>query len=401
MNENSNLSLTELINRWIRAFDEFELVAQYEAKVVQTKFSDNSRYDLREYANKKVKAGGKMLKERPEEPNNYYYEYGFDLSAMPVMVKEYYNASLQQIGFYRWEKNLIECIEFSSAAKVPSRICQLIFENGKLIKKQFFSLQSNGRFPIFLEKSKEEIIEFVLSDQNNVFVDIKEYKYAGDAIINANGYAMTPGIGDYTYVDMYKYANTKTLLEIKRFTEKWSPQIQYIKPSKKSLKNLVHELAAMFSDYLIYQLQQCEIDSPLFCLQINYHYCDNYWPHISIISENQKHEAIKNKTDFLFLFSDFLDSKKLEEGVPEKLEEYFAEFMQRITQTANWEAGRRFSQQIARLMAQNKLNGKVPVTNDFVAMAIDWTLTEDVGKILLKCGADKKKVKEWKNLRWF
>jgi len=43
----------------------------------------------------------------------------------------------------------------------------------------------------------------------------------------------------------------------------------------------------------------------------------------------------------------------------------------------------------------------ISVTDDFVAFPIDWTLTEDIGEILIKCGAKQNKVKQWKELNWF
>ena len=48
-------------------------------------------------------------------------------------------------------------------------------------------------------------------------------------------------------------------------------------------------------------------------------------------------------------------------------------------------------------LPKNKLNGKVPVSDDFVAYAIDWEMDDEpFEEILLECGQTPEIIEEWK-----
>ncbi|WP_143075829.1 hypothetical protein [Parafilimonas terrae] len=67
----------------------------------------------------------------------------------------------------------------------------------------------------------------------------------------------------------------------------------------------------------------------------------------------------------------------------------------------DWETGDDLLIKTSKLITANKLKGKVPVSDDFIAFGTDWSMEYDIETILLKCGADKDNVKQWKKLNWF
>jgi hypothetical protein len=241
----------------------------------------------------------------------------------------------------------------------------------------------------------------IITDNSSIISLIIEYEYEDGLISKAYGLVNTPGIEEYTFEDIYKYSEEKILIEIIRYFKNWPSQIEYIRPSEKSLKVLMGELAEMFAEYILNLLLENGFNESLCYVILNYHYSDNFWPGISVMNNETRQQAIDNDTDFLFFNYELYEDITSENEAPKFLREAFKEFTQRIEEEDNYETGRKLLLKTAKLLTENKLQGRISITDDFVAFPIDWTLTEDLGELLLKCGAQKNKVKEWKSLNWF
>lgn len=66
----------------------------------------------------------------------------------------------------------------------------------------------------------------------------------------------------------------------------------------------------------------------------------------------------------------------------------------------DWGLGTKMLWKTARILTQSKLFGKVQVTEDFAAFAIDWSLEghddEEFEEILIECGVEVEVIKLWK-----
>jgi len=399
MNESLKIAKEELIERWLQAFDEIDDFAFFESKTVKIKYADSYRFDLKDYKNGRINKGGKLLDKKINDKSDYH-EYGFDKKSFPTITRFRHTWNkIDWIGFYRKEKNLLEYIEFCVNSKVPSKFQRIIFENGKKISYQSLIINGGGSFrPDF---SKSEILNYIVENTSSFFLSIQKYEYKNDIITKGYGLANTPGIGEFTFNDIYKYDEEKRLTEITRYYQNWPSQIEYIRPSGKSLKVLMDELSEMFVKYLLNVLLENNVKETLCYVVLNYQYCDNFWPSISLMTEEERQQAIDENTDYLFFSYDVYQHLSSKNENPKYLKEAFKEFTQKIEMNDNYEAGRKLLQKTARLLTKNKLQGLISVTDDFVAFPIDWTLTEDIGEILIKCGAKQNKVKQWKELNWF
>jgi len=389
----------EVIERWKQAFDEFDQFERYESEVADVKYSKENGYDIGNYENGKLKSESKLLNKPPLQDS--YYEFGLNEKKLPVISILINSNTIGWIGFYKWNEDTVEYIEFCYSNKVPSSVHRLSLKNNKKVLLQLLNLNAKGGYPIFLTLSKDDIIKHALSDTYTLILDIKNYQYSDEKISKSYGLASVPGIAEYGYEDVYSYDDKFSLNKIERFTENWPPQIIYKKPSGKIIGKLIDDLSKILSDTIIDILDRTKIIEPIFNVQLNYHAVDNYWPYITIITEKEREEAKTNKTESLFLSHTPVANEELRDSKSEELNEMFAEFDQYVRAKEAWHKGSDLLIRTSRLMTENKLKGKIPVTKDFIVFATDWSMMEDIEKILLKCGANKIKVKEWKELNWF
>lgn len=403
MKESLQIAKQQLIERWITAFDEIDEYKKYEQEVSSVKYSREVNYNLDDLKNGKLNPKKRFLKTKPG--NTTYYEYGLNKKGLPVIsLSVELNEHVGWVGFYKWSNDFVEYIEFCLFTKVPSCIQRVFLKNNNKLIYQSLDLYTRSHYLVFLELSKNEIIEHVVNN-HSFTLNINKYKYRNNAITKSCGIHNFLGQAEYNFEDIYFYDKRKVLQKIKRFYENWPPQIQYIKPSLKTFKKLSYELSQLLAKYIIEALSKFQLDSPLFNVQIEFHYCDNYWPeYLRVITEQSKIKALNGNEGSFFINHTFFEWIRISESkieVNEETENMFAQFIQRITDNENWEAGRKMLRQVARIMNENKLCLKVPVSKEFVAFALDPTLIEDVEECLIKSGADKQKVKEWKKLKWF
>ncbi|WP_090658370.1 hypothetical protein [Parafilimonas terrae] len=287
----------QISERWMNAFDEFNQFKKYEAEVVEVKYShDNDAYNIQDYKNGKLKSNKKLFN---NPPGNSYCEFGLNKDKLPVISIIFKSNVVAWIGFYKWNKNTTEYIEFCYSTKVPSSVQKISIHKNKK-RLQSISLKERGNFPIFSELNKQEIIDRVFQ-YPYTFLDTKICDYVDERISKSFGIAFVPGMGEYAYEDVYSYDDKSSLSKIERFTENWPPQLIYIKPSGKSIEKLIDDLSNLLADAIINALDKEGIEEPIFNVQLNYHALDNYWPYIVMITDKEKGDALLNKTDLIFI----------------------------------------------------------------------------------------------------
>lgn len=353
-------------------------------------------YNLSTFKNCKIRPESKVFNIPPED-RNPYGKYGFNKQGFLTTSEIYDKGQLTNFGFYTKNEKLIEYVEFSVERGVPSSIQRVFVENGK--KTIFQSVFANGRNGFHLNNGtslKEKLI-LAFNDGYSAVCNIEEFKYENDNIARAYGLHILPGIGEHLYENIYSYANDR-LLEIKTYNENGNTAIAYVSPSGKSLTSIANQLSILFCDYLIDVLKKQHFDGPLFCVELNYRLCDNYFPYLVVLNERQKDKAVANKSDDLFNQGVYLATST---NIPIKLEELYSEFYQLLEKKDAWETGRKMLIQTAKLMTKYKLNNEVAVTEDFITFPIEWEFEGgELGKILFQCGASRYSIKEWKRLGW-
>lgn len=297
---------------------------------------------------------------------------------------------------------MVEYIEFCYSNKVPSSIHRLHLKNKAKDLLQLLNLNDKANYPIFLQMSRREIITHVLH-YTYTFINIKHYQYAHEKILKCYGLIAAPGIDEYSYEDVYTYCGKSSLNKIERFTDKWPSRIIYIRPSGKTIAELIDNISKLLADIIIDALSKSKINEPIFNVQLNYYDVHSYWPYITVTTEREK-EVKANRNESIFLFNTPIANAELQNYKSEELNEMFAEFDQYVQSKEAWDKGSDLLIKTSRLLTENKLNGKIPVSDDFIVFAVDWSMipeADEIEDVLLRCGADRSNIKEWKKLKWF
>jgi hypothetical protein len=398
MKESLQKAKEEIIERWKQSFEDLQNLNQHNDIIYSYKFSKGRAFLLSECYNGKLKADERLYSKYPENSGLCFKHY-FDKDGRALITQEL-SAIDKAIcaGYYNWHNDYIEYVEFNLLSGIPSYIQKITFKNGFRDMYQSVYLNGGGNAPVFENMNRLEMIDFVLNNDIMVF-NIEAYEIDQNQISRSYGYAKM-GMEILTE-RIYLYDEIGILQQIKTHYDTGGSFVTYVKPTGKSLKNQIDELSVKLSDYLIHILSQHSFDSPLFCVDLSYQYCYTYWPCLSIITSNQKMEALQQQDDSLLFSANFLETTSDKYPVPDDLGLCFAAFKQSIESKNNWEAGRKMLRQTARLMTQNKLKGLVPVTNDFITFPIEWQLEfDELKKILHRCGASKENIKEWTKAGW-
>ncbi len=399
MRESLQIAKQELIERWIKAFDEIDQFSFYEAKTVKIRYAESYRFDVSAYKYGKIKAGGKLLDEKKNDKIDYH-EYGLDKNNFPTISRAKHSWNkIDWIGFYKKEDNLVEYVEFCVNTSVPSVIERIILNNGKKLFFQSFRINGRGTgfHKSYLTLPREEMIKNIITDNSSVNLVIEEYEYEKNNIKQAFCCGIASGYGQYTCIDLYNYYDSGYLKEIKTIYKNGFPnRIKYFKSEKNTfLKNLSISLTQKIANRIIEVLLAMAFESPLFCLQLSYRSVSNYWPSLIPVTLKFKNWVKDEEGPFMAQPGDFISVND------ENIEEEFTEFCRMIDEKESWNAASNMLRNVARILTLSKLDNKIKVTNDFVAFAVDMELEgRELDKIIIKCGADKASVKQWKKLGW-
>jgi hypothetical protein len=82
-------------------------------------------------------------------------------------------------------------------------------------------------------------------------------------------------------------------------------------------------------------------------------------------------------------------------------ERQLQQLMQIMQQQQDYEIGTTMLRKAGRLLTKGRLNGKIPVSDDFVAYPIEWMLeSQEFDEILRECGQSEKVLSDWKERGW-
>ena len=275
------------------------------------------------------------------------------------------------------------------------------FEDGKKTRYQSFSL--NGGGPVGSGGDKEWLIQRAKEDKYLVISQVEKFIYEGDRIIGSNVLANLPGFGTYECHCTYEYDADGELARIVDVSSDGATQISYARlPEETSVDALVERLAHQMADVVVETLMRNSVDQPLAALSMCYRRVSYYLPFLEVQSladrEGAK-EAWGEELDWEQLFlpggRSFIQIEKGE------MEEPLQQLMQIMQNSENYDIGTTMLRRAAYLLTRGRLNGKIAVSEDFVAYAIDWEVEgHEFEQILRECGQREEVIMDWKKRGW-
>ncbi|MDO6432934.1 hypothetical protein Q4E93_20160 [Flavitalea sp. BT771] len=388
--------------RWVRAFDELGSLGKYRELVRTKKFATTYRYEIKDYTPQKFPAGGALYNEMPEDASNSRI-YGFDQEGRPVHTSQVYgeNGIPWEEGFYNYSENAVEYVEFSKNAGAPTRIQIMTLKNGKKTAFLQFIVQGigngvpGGNLQAFIEQTR------ISSD--GIICHIEQYIYNGERIMGAHCFDITPGIDARSYEQVYTYDNEGEMDEIRNVYSGGHHRLAYVRVREgMSVEALVDGLSVLMADAVVGTLLRNNVEQPLALLELSYQGVIEYLPSLEFKTVADRDELIDehgDAVDFELMFIPTYENMIVVENAT--FERPLQQLMQIMEQREDYDPGTKMLRKTAWLLTKGKLNGKIPVSDDFVAYAIEWMLeSQEFEEILRDCGQSEEVIMNWKGKRW-
>ena len=385
----------DLCERWRQAFGEIDKLAAYKATGQTIRYADNFRYPLSGFKTDEFPAGGPLTKERTTSTMTTYH---LDTAGRPAYVSfgNPQERSYQWQGFYAYSPDLVEYVEFNLATGNPSDLGRLVFADGKKMSYQRLSLSGRGTNTVSIDDIRDDIMARTIT--------IEEYNYDGDRIVEVDCLYSGSGAALTQYKKAYNYLEAGELDTIQSIYENGRTQFIYIRPDpnfneEHSLDDLANRLAALIIDTLVAN----NVQQPVALLDLSYRTIRSWIPTITPTSQAEKEVVLKNwegKDVFQYLFIPPNDNALDLDIAP--FERAWLEFFEHVNNEDRWRSGERMLRKTARLLTLGKLDGKLAVTGEFVAYALDGEFEiNQLPEILLECGLPETTLLKWKENKWF
>lgn len=395
----------EIFERWVRAIDEIDTIAGHREKVSVIKYAPSFRYDLKDYNKTNFPAGGTVLDQKPTEEGDYQ-KYGLDNNGRPVYV--FFEHSWNKVtweGVYNYSDNQVEYLEFCINTNTPSCVKVIKYEDNRKVSYQHFSLNGGGSGYPLLKNGKDAYIERIQNDQYSIISNVEKYIYEGERIVKADCFTVSPGFEQFSYEKSYNYDDQGELTEIRKiYPSTGVTQLEYAKiPNDLNVEDLINKLAEQLAGSIIETLLKGNIEEPLVLLELSYRRVDRYLPNLKPRFLSEKDEIIRMGEDeaiegldlFELLFiSGYENLLNIDDTA---VELPLQQLTQLMDAKEDFNLGTTMLRKTALLLTKNKLDGKLPVSDDFVAYPIDWEMEgQDFEEILMECGQTPEVIRDWR-----
>ena len=390
--------LEQLLEQWQQEFNELNTISYYKAQVKTTLYAGGLRYNLEKFDWNNFPSDGPLTKDKSGVKRGEVYEYGFNAQGLPCYVAfgHEFNKVFWE-GFYTYSDSLVKYVEFCLNTRVPSSLIRIGFQEGRKVSKQRLVINGRGSGYSLSDISKEEVVSKIRNDGYSLIATATHYTYGMTGRIEkASSVHISPGFGKFTSHDEYTYDKNQVLHTIRTFYEQGTNQLTYCRiPENLSPELLVENLAAAMATLIVETLANKQPGQPIALLELSYHYADNYIPLLVCqTSKDVANKIAKGESAFIPDYNDFL-------GVDIKpVEHLFAQLEQMMEDDSNMNLGRNMLRRSAYTLTRNKLSGKLNVTEDFTAYAIDWSIEghsdAHFEEILRECGVEINIIGKWK-----
>ncbi|HEY8954901.1 hypothetical protein [Chitinophaga sp.] len=382
----------QLLDRWLTAYDEISMLPEYKERVVTTVYGEMLLFPVSEY-----EQGAFPPEEHlsSEFSTHHSTMYGLNADGNPC----YINSGGTWEGFYNYRESYVEYVEFHMATRVPSCIQRLEFRDG--LKTSYQSLRLNGRscIPDLVGLPREKILKGLLKSKYEIISDVELFHYENGRIKWADCLYNLPGTGKVPGKQIYGYSEDGTLDEIVSTLEGSTPQYTYVKPPAGiTLSELSDRVARLMATDIITTIVNAKPKHSLVILELGYREVANYLPLLKLITEKDWKKAVEETGEEelfneLMLYSDH-DFTEVQWNTAERLVQAF---LGQVIKAGDYEIAKKMMQRTAWYLTTNKLDRKVGVSDQFIAYAVDWSLTPDeVDEILTACGMPEVQLKGWK-----
>lgn len=402
--------MDRLLQKWVESFEELGAIEDYKSQVKTYRYAAAPRYYLEDFENGRFSDKEDWTSEEESPDWRETYTYGLNGQGLPCYMtcRHNYNKT-DWTGFYKYTDELVEFVEFSLNTGIPSRLQRIEYREGK--KMVNFSLRVNGGASYFHEQacSNEEKARKLINNPHDLIISVDSYQFdALGKVIRADGIHRMSGLGRYFSWDEYLYDADGTLLKIRRHFDPGTDRLIYSRiPKGTSTDMIIDQLAAALSiavvDALIDDRQKEAARSgtpesaaePIGFVNLNYRYAESYDPtagyQLVRTIEQDLEEGIFDFYSFVREASD-IDTAHLED--------LYAQLDQLMKEENDPGLGRKMLRKTAAILTSTQLHGRLPVSDDFGAMALDGSVeghsAEEMEEILLACGNDPSTLSLWK-----
>lgn len=364
--------------------------------MVETRYAEGSRYDLRKFDWHSFPADGPLQLDKEGIDDSSLHEYGFNTNGLPCYTTfKHVHNKIAWEGVYIYEETCIEYIEYCLNTGVPSLISRMEFKDGKKVAYQ--SISANGGGSGYGWLSKEDIIKTMRNDDHSFIIEITDFEHdVTGKIKRASSINFFPGSGQYTSHDEYAYDDMQVLDTIRRFNDGYDRLIYCRRPDNVSPEQLVEEVAAALAKEIAERLTVSQIELPLAFLELGYRLGDNYVPYLTCRSERYVAEKVAKKE---MVFIDINYNESVDMSI-KPIERLWAQLEGLMEDDDHLGIGTDMIRKAAFLLTKNRLFGKLQVTDTFAAYAVDWSIEghgdEEFEEILTECGVEAEVLTIWK-----
>ena len=391
----------QLLDRWKKAFDEIDMLERQKSTGRRVVFSRNSCYNLENYHQDDFPAGGQTFGEKQGNAH-LRHEYWLDTSDRPV-----YSCSFDQFaGFYSYSNSLVEYIEFNLKTGLPCLLQQAVYRDN--LKTQFQSFRLNGggsiKYDAYDDVGRTRAMEEIPNEEYAIHSSILTFEYENARIARARGILKAPGLpGWQNFTERYTYGKDSILDEKRIAYENYEGRLTYVRPDpSQNVEQLIGQLSTLMSVAIVETLLSNNISQPLSLLELWYRTVDNYCPYLRYTTQQEREETIGKYGDPIFWEAIFLpNGHDLIPVDPTAFERPYQQLMQIMEETDNWNLGTNMLRRTARLLTLGRLDGRVAISEDFIAYPLDGEFEiNDLSTILLECGLPRETLNQWKEKNW-
>jgi hypothetical protein len=386
----------DLFERFVAAFSESTILADKRNAAVKMEYATGLRYPLEKYANGKIPAGGKLL---PSPPATNPYCYGLDKSDRPVYSRSEHTWNrVYWEGFYHYDDSVVEYIEFDLKHNTPVQVTRLLFENGRKTWLQFLKLNGFALDLALDGNGTKELVNKLMNNKVDIISKIERYHYENNRIAYAEGWSLYPGIGPESYKEVYSYKSSGQLKEIKTISEDGADQYRFVKSPYLTIEELSDQVATEIAKAVIEALAQTSFESPLAMVKLNYQEIGNYFPYVTVVTAAEQESILSKSSNDDLLVDLFI---LLNPEIPTQRQSFdrlLTALMNQVEDTDDYQPATAMIRKAANILTTSKLDGKVAVSEDFIAFAIDWSMAPDdqeLAEIMLECGMSANTLLKW------
>ncbi|WP_212006144.1 hypothetical protein [Chitinophaga sp. HK235] len=387
----------DIWQRWIAACAEMEKIAAGKAAAETFVYSKDRCYDLRKYDGKQIKPDSPVFSEPVDGAE---YQYGLDKDGNPCYV--FYEHKYNKVsweGYFSFTPEQAIYVEFNMNNRLPVYIQRKQLAEGKEICYQ--SLHINGGFAADLLQPDPIEIARELEKAQYDFLLVEYYQHEEGRVTSANCLAVSPGIGEHTFKRRYQYSKSGVLESIKDIDEKVAQDegagfYSYVRwPEGRTMQDVADEISLLMAEAVVAGLQEADIREPLAFVEIGYRIADSYKPYVQALTATGQQKMQDEKACLMqdvLLWSDKID-------IPvsySSFERLLTAFQEEAMKKHMFEEANAMMYKAAWHLTTQRLFGKIPVSDQFFAYAVDWSMCpQNLTEIMQACGMSDESLAYW------